>query len=77
MKNKYLKSKMVLHGETHEDLAKILGISVQTMSKKINGQTDFTQTEMNIIREHYNLTDNEYVEMFKKGSAENEDQRSS
>lgn len=72
MKNNYLKSKIVLHGETNEDLAKVLGITVQTMSKKISGQTDFTQTEMNIIREHYNLTDSEYVEMFKKGCAKSE-----
>lgn len=72
MKNNYLKSKMVLHGETMEDLAKILGIAIQTLSRKISGQTDFTQTEMNIIREHYELTDSEYVEIFKKDVQQNE-----
>lgn len=35
MKNNYLKSKIVLHGETMEDLAKILGITIQTLSLKL------------------------------------------
>lgn len=77
MKNNYLKSKIVLHGETMEDLAKILGITIQTLSRKIAGQADFTQTEMNVIRDHYNLSDSEYVEIFKKDVSLNESKRSS
>lgn len=66
MRNNFLRSKMALHDETAEDLANVVGVTVQTLSRKINGDGDFTQTEMNIIKNHYDLSDSEFAEMFTK-----------
>lgn len=63
-----LKSKMALYGDNNETLAEALGISPQRLSAKINGtnNAEFTQSEIQIIKERYNLTDNEVVEIFLK-----------
>ena len=36
------------------------------MSNKINSKNKFTPEEMNFIREDYNLTDVEFIDMFFK-----------
>jgi len=59
-----LKSIMVLNGDTGEILAKAIGISPQTFSAKLNEKngSEFTQSEINTIRERYKLSP-EDVEM--------------
>lgn len=49
---------MMQHSETYEDLAKVLGIAVPTLSDKINGKTSrgFTQPEIVTIKDHYRLS---------------------
>ena len=45
------------NGLTYSDVAKLLGLSVATVSAKINGQSDFLLSEIQLIREKYNLKD--------------------
>lgn len=51
-----LKSKIVLHGETMATLADYLGISRQTLTLKMSGANDFTQSEIKQIILKYDLT---------------------
>lgn len=66
MMNRYLKSQMALHGDNIESLAKHLNISNQTLGRKISGKSDFTQSEMNKIREKYELDDKSFAQTFTK-----------
>ena len=40
---------------TYKDVAEVLGLSVATVSSKINGQSDFLLSEIETIKKHYNL----------------------
>lgn len=66
MNAKLLRSKMVLYGDTNATLADALGISAQRFSAKINetNGAEFTKSEIAIIRNRYNLTPEEVVEIF-------------
>ena len=64
MKTKFLKSKMVLYGDTNLTLSQKLKISPATLSSKVNAKNKFTTEEMNSIRLLYNLTDREFIEIF-------------
>ena len=44
-----LKSELVLNGLTLEKLGKILNLSTSTMSKKLNGVSEFTLSEMQAL----------------------------
>ena len=61
-----LNSKMALYGDTNETLSKALDLSQQRLSAKRNSTygAEFTQSEIQIIKERYNLTDQEVVEIF-------------
>lgn len=51
-----LKSVMVLHGDTNKALARYLGITEQSLCKKINNNgAEFRQLEIAKIKEKYNL----------------------
>lgn len=60
------KIKVVLErfGQTQNDLAELLGISYQSVSIKLNGHKDFTQTEIFKIMVMFNLTPEEVVDIF-------------
>lgn len=65
MNKELLRSIMVLNGETNKDLAKLLGISEQSVSGKINEtNTEFKQGEIAAIRQHYNLTAEQVADIF-------------
>ncbi len=64
MKKNLLEAKMKIFGDTQSDLAEVIGISVATFNYKLNGKSEFTQSEIQKIRERYNLTDEEVVEIF-------------
>lgn len=66
MNTNLLRSKMVLNGETIKTLSEHLGIAYQTCSRKISGSIDFRQSEIIAIKNLYNLTDQEVVDMFVK-----------
>ena len=61
-----LRSKMVLFGDTNTTLGKALGIAYQTFSAKINttNGAEFTQGEIQIMKDRYNLTAEEIDEIF-------------
>lgn len=66
MDNRVLKSEMVLHGDTIKKLAEYLDLAEQTLSRKINGKADFTQTEMSRIRKRYDLDNETFARIFLK-----------
>lgn len=66
MNSKLLRSIMILNGDTNQTLAKALGIHPVTMSAKLNSTNgaEFTQGEMSIIRQRYQLEDSQFVAIF-------------
>ena len=50
--------------DTQDALAKALGIQPSGLSERINGKIDFRRSEINLIRQRYNLTDAETVKIF-------------
>ncbi len=66
MNTKLLRSKMVLFGDTNASLAAHLDISAQRFSAKINetNNAEYTQGEIEKIRNRYNLTDEDVVNIF-------------
>lgn len=67
-----LKSKMVLKGiENYVGaIADLLGISRTTSSKKLSGETAFSDNEMKLIKAAYDLTSEEVVKIFLEDSNE-------
>ena len=59
-----LKSKMILQEKTQSEMAKILGLSLVSVSKKINGVIKFNLEEVKKIKEYLNLTDEEINQIF-------------
>lgn len=66
MNKNLLVSKMKLHGDTNASLAEKVGCSPQRFSAKINGTNgaEFTQGEIQTIRDSYNLTNDEVTDIF-------------
>lgn len=66
MNTRLLKSKMILYGD--EDfvsaISKLLNISRQTTSAKLNNESDFTQTEIRTISNHYHLSAEDIKNIF-------------
>ena len=57
MNSRLLRSIMALHGDTNKDLAVFLGLTEQSVSKKINENgSEFRRGEISKIAERYNLT---------------------
>ncbi len=53
-----LKGKIVEAGMTQGDMAKIIGISQNTLTKKLKGRSDFTVGEVARICDALHITDN-------------------
>ena len=66
MDTRRLKAVMVINGDTNADLAKALGITPSTLSRKSNGTdgADFNQTEIATIKARYSLTPKEIDAIF-------------
>ena len=66
MNKNMLASKMKLYGDTISSLAEHIGIARATLSNKINctNGAEFTQNEIAMVKEKYNLTPNEVNEIF-------------
>lgn len=69
-----LKSTMVLFGDEDfvNTLALILNVSRQTAASRLNGTTEFSQSEIAIIAKRYELTDEEIRKIFIEGDIEDE-----
>lgn len=52
------------HGINQNDLADLLGITYQSVSIKMNGKKDFTQTEIFKIMVFFKLTPEQVVNIF-------------
>lgn len=59
-----LKAVLERYGQTQNDLAELLNITYQSVSIKLNGKSDFTQSEIFKIIHHYNLTPDEVMDIF-------------
>lgn len=55
---------LILKGLTMEQLAAALSINPATLSRKINGVTDFTHSEMKRIREILSLSTEQFEGIF-------------
>ena len=60
------KSVMVLHGDTQGRLAEALEITQETLSRKLNEQGEFSQSEIKAIKNRYHLTPGEVDAIFLK-----------
>ena len=63
MKRK-IKAVLKRYGHTQNDLAELLGITYQSVSIKLNGHKDFTQTEIFKIMTMYDLSAEEVADIF-------------
>jgi DNA-binding XRE family transcriptional regulator len=60
------------YGQTQKDLADVLGLTYQSVSIKLNGHKDFTQSEIYVIMVIYSLTPDEVIDIFfQKGLTPN------
>lgn len=65
MNTKELKVEMLRHGDTGIILSNAIGISETSFSNKINAKdTEFTQSEITLIRKRYKLSPERVVEIF-------------
>lgn len=55
---------MILQEKTQSEMAKVLGMSLVSVSKKINGVIKFNLEEVKKIKEYLNLTDEEINQIF-------------
>lgn len=67
MEKRMLQAEMILYGDSLTDLANYLGVVRQTLARKMDGESDFTQTEMTMIKNRYNLSDEKFAQIFTKG----------
>lgn len=63
MKEK-IKAVLKRYGQTQNDLSTLLGITYQSVSIKMNGHKDFTQSEIFMIMVTFRLTPEEVVDIF-------------
>lgn len=54
-----IKGKIIEHGYNMESFAKAIGISRQTLTKKLNGSSEFTVSEIYKICETLNIANSE------------------
>lgn len=61
-----LRYKMAVSGTPNfvGELAKVLNVSRQAASNRVNGKTRFSSDDIRILRDRYNLTPEEVVEIF-------------
>ena len=64
MNTNELKAAMKRHDDTQEKLAEALGLQVSGVSERVNGKVEFRRSEINTIRERYNLSPEETVRIF-------------
>lgn len=64
MNKNAFRSIMVRHGDTQRDVAVALNITEQTVGDKINGVSEFKQSEIKIIIQRYGLTPAQVDEIF-------------
>lgn len=69
MNEAYLRQRIrTMSGNTSilSELSNLLGLSYNSVSNKMSGKREFTQSEIDIIRRQYGLTPEETVKIFFK-----------
>lgn len=64
MNKNLFRSFMVLHDDTQRTVAEALNVSDQTISDKINGLSDFKQSEIKTLIDRWNLTPEQVDNIF-------------
>ena len=64
MNKNELKAVMVKNGDRQEDLAAALDMSASALSSRMNGNTPFTQPEIEAIVVRYSLTPEDVMRIF-------------
>lgn len=64
MNKNHFKSVMVLHGDNQKSVADALTVSEQTIGDKINGISEFKQSEIKILIDRWDLTPAQVDEIF-------------
>lgn len=73
MQSKLFRSKMVLHDDTLLTVSECLGITRQTLAEKLQGTSEFKQTEIDRLITRWNLTPHEVVQIFFDNPKSHED----
>lgn len=73
MQSKLFRSKMVLHDDTLQTVSGCLGITRQTLAEKLQGTSEFKQTEIDRLITRWNLTPHEVVQIFFDNPKSHED----
>lgn len=58
------RAKLKARRKTVKDIAEAVGVSEATLYRKINGTSDFTRNEIQLIRQYLNLCAEEVDEIF-------------
>ncbi len=64
MNTTLFKTHMTKNQDTQAKLAEDMSIAQSALSMRINGKTEFRQSEINFIRKRYNLSDQETIDVF-------------
>ena len=64
MNTNYLKYKMSQHGDTQQEICKLLSISQNALINKLKGKNYFTMREVRLIVERYDLDFREIKKIF-------------
>lgn len=67
MNKNAFKAAMIYNGDDQKAVADAIGVSPQTVSDKLNGVTDFKQSEIQTLAERYKLTPAQVDEIFFGG----------
>ena len=62
-----IQKNILLKEKTQKDLAKALGLSKVSVSKKVNGLLRFSLPEVKKVKDYLDLTNDEVVEIFING----------
>lgn len=58
------RAKVVANGKTMKDAATAIGCSEASLSRKVNGISDFTRNEIQLFREAFDLNPEEVEQIF-------------
>ena len=64
MNKKELRYQIARSGLTRKTIAKMMGIGLVTLHRKLNGTTQFTRGELMLIKEILELDDKTFIDIF-------------
>lgn len=67
MNKNHFKSIMILNGDTQKTIADALNVSEQTVGDKVNGISEFKQSEIKMLIDRWKLSPEQVDEIFFSG----------